>query len=260
MSVIEDLFGVRGKNVLITGGSRGIGKAIAEAFVKAGAKVIICSRDLESCQEVAAELTQHGDCTALACNIAKDEDRQRFLQQVRQHVRKINVLINNAGALWAAPIAEYPEAGWDKVFDLNVKGTFFLIKDLLPLLEAGGTAQDPARIINIGSIDAFHIPQHETYAYSASKAALHQLTKHLAAQLAAKHISANIIAPGMFPSKMLAGTLEQKGLETMVEPIPLKRLTNDADMAGAAIYLASKAGSYLTGAVIPVDGGYATTL
>jgi NAD(P)-dependent dehydrogenase (short-subunit alcohol dehydrogenase family) len=169
-------------------------------------------------------------------------------------------MINNAGAIWAAPLAEYPESGWDKVFDLNVKGTFFLIQALEPLLAAAGTAQDPARIVNVGSIDAFHIPSHETYAYSSSKAALHQLTLHLASRLASRHITANVIAPGMFPSKMMASTLERKGLDATVEPIPLKRLTGPADMAGAAIYLASKAGSYLTGAVLPVDGGYATTL
>lgn len=260
MDVINQLFGVAGKTVLVTGGSRGIGRAITEAFVKAGAKVIICSRDLASCQELAAELKPFGDCIALACNIAKDEDRRRFAAELREHVQAIHVMINNAGAIWAAPIAEYPESGWDKVFDLNVKGTFFLVKELLPLLAAGGSADDPARIINVGSIDAIHIPGHETYAYSASKAALHQLTRHLAAQLAPRHITANVIAPGMFPSKMLAGTLERKGMEEMVAPIPLKRLTGDADMAGAAIYLASKAGSYVTGAVVPVDGGYATLL
>ncbi|GAA4353729.1 SDR family oxidoreductase [Variovorax defluvii] len=260
MDVIKDLFGVAGKTVLVTGGSKGIGRAITEAFVRAGAKVIICSRDLESGEALAKELAEFGDCTALACNVAKDEDRQRFAGELKKQVKSLHVMINNAGALWAAPIAEYPESGWDKVFDLNVKGTFFLIKELLPLLEAGGKHGDPARIINVGSIDAFHVPGHETYAYSASKAALHQLTKHLAAQLAPRHIAANVIAPGMFPSKMLAGTLERKGLEAMVEPIPLKRLTSDPDMAGAAIYLASKAAAYVTGAVLPVDGGYATLL
>ncbi len=260
MDVINELFGVAGKTVLVTGGSRGIGRAITEAFVKAGADVYICSRDLESCQALAGELQAFGKCHALACNIAREEDRKRLAEELGRLAGKLNVMINNAGAIWAAPLAEYPESGWDKVFDLNVKGTFFLVQELLPLLEAGASFDDPARIINIGSIDAFHIPQHETYAYSSSKAALHQLTKHLAAQLASRHIAANIIAPGMFPSKMLAGTLERKGLENMVEPIPLKRLTGDADMAGAAIYLASRAGSYVTGAVLPVDGGYATTL
>lgn len=260
MKVIEELFGVAGKTVLVTGGSRGIGRAITEAFVKSGAKVVICSRDLESCESLAQELKPHGECLALACNVAQDEDRKRFAAELRAKVGSINVMINNAGAIWAAPIEEYPESGWDKVFDLNVKGTFFLIKELLPLLEAGASAADPARIINVGSIDALHIPKHETYAYTSSKAALHQLTKHLAAQLARRHIVANVIAPGVFPSKMLAGTLEQKGLDEVVAPVPLKRLTNESDMAGAAIYLASKAGSYVTGAVLPVDGGYATTL
>jgi NAD(P)-dependent dehydrogenase (short-subunit alcohol dehydrogenase family) len=260
MSVLDELFGVAGKSVLITGGSRGIGRAMAEGFVKASARVYVCSRDAESCRETAQELSAFGVCVPLTCNVASDTDRKRLLADFSQHEVKLNVLINNAGALWAAPLAEYPESGWDKVFDLNVKGTFFLIKELAPLLAAAGTATDPARIINVGSIDAFHIPAHETYAYTSSKAALHQLTIHLASQLATQHITANVIAPGMFPSKMLAGTLERKGLDAMVDPVPLKRLTADSDMAGAAIYLASKAGAYVTGAILPVDGGYATTL
>lgn len=260
MSVLDELFGVTGKSVLITGGSRGIGRAMAEAFVKAGARVYVCSRDAESCSETAKELSAFGSCTPLACNVASDADRKRLMAEFSQHEKSLNVLVNNAGAIWAAPLSEYPESGWDKVFDLNVKGTFFLVKEFAPMLAAAGTAEDPSRIINVGSIDAFHIPGHETYAYTSSKAALHQLTIHLANQLAGKHITANVIAPGMFPSKMLAGTLERKGLDAMVEPVPLKRLTADADMAGAAIYLASKAGAYVTGAVLPVDGGYATTL
>lgn len=260
MNVLDELFGVAGKSVLITGGSRGIGQSIAEGFVKAGARVYVCSRDAQSVNATAQELSAYGSCTALTCNVASDADRKRLVQDLSERESALNVVIHNAGALWAAPLADYPESGWDKVFDLNVKGTFFLTKELVPLLAAAGTHDDPARIINIGSIDAFHIPGHETYAYSSSKAALHQLTKHLAAQLAAKHITANVIAPGMFPSKMLAGTLERKGHDAMVEPVPLKRLTGPSDMAGAAIYLASKAGAYVTGAVLPVDGGYATTL
>lgn len=260
MSVIEELFGVAGKSVLITGGSRGIGKAIAEAFVRAGARVTVCSRDAPSCAETAAELSQFGSCHALACNVSSAEDRRRVAQDIAQREKKLDVLINNAGAIWAAPLEEYPESGWDKVFDLNVKGTFFLVKELVPLLAAAGTAEQPARIINVGSIDAFHIPAHETYAYTSSKAALHQLTLHLAKQLAPRHITANIIAPGLFPSKMLASSIERKGVDALADPIPLKRLTAPSDMAGTAIYLASKAGAYVTGAVLPVDGGYATTL
>jgi NAD(P)-dependent dehydrogenase (short-subunit alcohol dehydrogenase family) len=173
---------------------------------------------------------------------------------------RLDILINNAGAIWAAPLAEYPESGWDKVFDLNVRGLFFLIRDLVPMLEKAGTAADPARVINIGSIDGFHIPKHETYAYSASKAASHQLSIHLADQLARRHITVNVIAPGMFPSKMMAGTLETQGEEKILEKVPMKRLTSGDDMAGTAIFLASRAASYITGAVVPVDGGTATTL
>ena len=169
------------------------------------------------------------------------------------------MLVNNAGALWAAPLAEYPESGWDKVFDLNVKATFFLIQQLLPMLEAAAKPEDPARIINIGSVNAISIPSHETYAYVSSKAALHQLTRHLASQLASRHVTANVLAPGLYPSKMQTAMIESKGLDTLVAPIPLKRLANEADMAGTAIFLASKAGAYLTGAVVPVDGGLATT-
>lgn len=260
MSVLDELFGVAGKCVLITGGSRGIGRAMAEAFVKAGARVYVCSRDAESCNKTAQELSAFGSCTPLPCNVASDSDRKRLVTELATREKALNVLINNAGAIWAAPLAEYPESGWDKVFDLNVKGTFFLVKELTPMLEAAGTHDDPARIINVGSIDAFHVPAHETYAYTSSKAALHQLTIHLASQLAGRHITANIIAPGLFPSKMLAGTLERKGVDAIVAPIPMKRLTGPSDMAGAAIYLASRAGAYVTGVVLPVDGGYATTL
>ena len=146
------------------------------------------------------------------------------------------------------------------MFDLNVKGVFFLTQMLLPMLEASASAADPARIINVGSVNAIRIPTHETYAYVASKSALHQLTRHLAGQLAARHITANVIAPGLYPSKMQVAQIEKKGLETLVAPIPLKRLANETDMAAAAIYLASKAGSFLTGAVVPVDGGMATTV
>ena len=158
--------------------------------------------------------------------------------------------------LWA----NIPKSGWDKVFDLNVRGLFFLIRDLVPMIAGGGSAADPARIINIGSIDGFHIPKHETYAYSSSKAAAHHLSIHLADQLAKRHITVNVIAPGMFPSKMMVGTLEKQGEDKVLEKVPMKRLTNGDDMAGTAIFLASRAASYITGVVVPVDGGTATTL
>jgi len=260
MSVIDELFGVAGKSVLVTGGSRGIGRAIAEAFVRAGARVYICSRDAQSCTETAAVLAAEGTCIALPSNLATDEGRKRLVAMLAARESSLNVLVNNAGAIWTAPLAEYPESGWDKVFDLNVKGTFFLIKELTNLLEAAATPDDPSRIINVGSIDAFRIPPHESYAYPASKAALHQLTRQLASRLAARHITVNVIAPGLYPSKMLAAPSELEAHRELVAPIPLKRLAGPADMAGAALFLASKAGSYVTAAVLPVDGGLATTL
>lgn len=260
MGILDDYFGVAGKIVLVTGGGKGIGEAIAEGFVEAGAKVYICSRSEAACAETAARLSKKGFCASFAADLSTDAGRARLAQEMTGREERLDVLVNNSGALWAAPIAEYPEAGWDKVFDLNVKGTFFVVQALLPLLEKAASKDNPARIINIGSIDGFHVPKHETYAYSSSKAALHHLTRHLADQLAPRHILANVIAPGMFPSKMMKGTLERKGEAAVLEKVPLKRLTNDVDMAAAAIYFASKASSYVTGAVLPVDGGTATVL
>ena len=262
MSILDDYFGVAEKVVLVTGGGRGIGESIAEGFVKAGSKVYICSRNAATCEQTAARLAAFGHCVALpvAGDIGKSEGRAAIVAAIQAREDKIDVLINNAGALWSAPLAEYPESGWDKVFDLNVKGLFFLIRDLTPMIEKAASKAHPARIINIGSIDAFHIPKHETYAYSSSKAAAHQLSIHLADQLAKRHITVNVIAPGMFPSKMMQGTLDTVGEEKIVEKVPLKRLTGPDDMAGAAIFLASHAASYITGAVIPVVGGTATSL
>lgn len=262
MDILDHFFGVKGKVVLVTGGGRGIGESIAEGFVKAGAKVYICSRKAETCAETAARLSKFGTCIALpvSADIAHAEGRAAVVREMNAREKQLDVLINNAGALWAAPLAEYPESGWDKVFDLNVKGVFFLIRDLVPMLEKSATKASPGRVINIGSIDGFHIPKHETYAYSSSKAASHQLSIHLADQLARRNITVNVIAPGMFPSKMMQGTLDRIGEEKILEKVPLRRLTNGDDMAGTALFLASHAASYITGAVIPVDGGTATTL
>lgn len=260
MEFLNQLFGVAGKSVLITGGSRGIGLAIAEGFVKAGARVYICSRDAAVCDEAATELSEFGTCIALPGNVSDHEGRASLVARLAKYETQLDVLINNAGAIWAAPLAEYPEHGWDKVFDLNVKAVFYLIQQFLPMLEAGATLENPARIINVGSVNALRIPDHETYAYVSSKAAVHQLTRHLAGKLAARHVTANVLAPGLYPSKMLTKDIEVKGEEAVVGRVPLRRLSTSLDMSGAAIYLASQAGSFLTGAVIPVDGGMATTV
>jgi NAD(P)-dependent dehydrogenase (short-subunit alcohol dehydrogenase family) len=254
------LFDVSGKVVLVTGGSRGIGRAIAEGFVRAGARVYVCGRKADVCAQVAEELSALGECHGIAADVGTLPGCEALASALLERESRLDVLVNNAGALWAAPLADYPESGWDKVFDVNVKGPFFLVQALLPLLETAATPEDPARVITIGSIDAFHVPQHETYAYSASKAAAHQLARHLAKALAPSYITSNVIAPGMFPSKMMQGTIEARGEEAVLQRVPLKRFVSDSDMAGSAIFLASSAGSFITGAVLPVDGGTATTL
>lgn len=257
---VIDLFDVSGKVVVVTGGSRGIGFAIAEGFVKAGARVYICSRKADDCAKAAAELSAYGECHPFRADLGSVDGCRAFAAELAERESRVDVLVNNAGSIWVEKLADYPESGWDKVFNVNVKGPFFLVQALLPLLKAAASPQDPARVINIGSIDAFHVPDHETYAYSASKAAVHHLSRHLAAQLASHSITVNVIAPGRFRSKMLENAIEIEGADALLDPIPLKRFAEAPDMAGAAIYLASRAGAFVTGAVIPVDGGHATTL
>jgi NAD(P)-dependent dehydrogenase (short-subunit alcohol dehydrogenase family) len=255
---VSELFSIAGKTALVTGGSRGIGAMIARGYVEAGAKVYISSRKREVCDEVAAELSKIGTCVSLPANLADEAACIGLADEVAARETELHVLVNNAGATWGAPLAEFPAEAWDKVLDLNVKAPFFLTRALLPLLEAAATADDPARVINIGSIDAIQVPMLETYSYSSSKAAVHQLTRHLARTLGRKHITVNAIAPGPFESKMMAETLRNFG-DDIARSSPLNRIGRPDDMAGAAIFLASRAGSYVTGAVLPVDGGIATT-
>jgi NAD(P)-dependent dehydrogenase (short-subunit alcohol dehydrogenase family) len=253
----SDLFSIADKTALVTGGTRGIGRMIAEGFVDAGAAVYISSRKADACAEVAAELSKKGTCIGIPADLSKEAECRRLADEMAERVDKLDILVNNAGATWGAPMAEYDEAAFERVLALNVKGVFHLTKFLVPLLEKAGTQEEPARIINIGSIDGIAVPLLETYAYSASKAAVHQLTRHLAKRLAPT-ITVNAIAPGPFESKMMAATLEAFG-EQIAANAPLKRIGRPDDMAGAAIYLSSRAGAYLTGATIPVDGGIATT-
>jgi NAD(P)-dependent dehydrogenase (short-subunit alcohol dehydrogenase family) len=253
----SDLFSIADKTALVTGGTRGIGRMIAEGFVDAGAAVYISSRKADACAEVAAELSKKGTCIGIPADLSKEAECRRLADEMAERVDKLDILVNNAGATWGAPMAEYDEAAFERVLALNVKGVFHLTNFLVPLLEKAGTQEEPARIINIGSIDGIAVPLLETYAYSASKAAVHQLTRHLAKRLAPT-ITVNAIAPGPFESKMMAATLEAFG-EQIAANAPLKRIGRPDDMAGAAIYLSSRAGAYLTGATIPVDGGIATT-
>jgi NAD(P)-dependent dehydrogenase (short-subunit alcohol dehydrogenase family) len=253
----SDLFSILGKTALVTGGTRGIGRMIAEGFVDAGATVYISSRKADVCAEVAAELSKRGTCIGLPADLSREDECRRLAGEMTGRVDRLDILVNNAGATWGAPLAEFDEAAFERVLALNVKGVFHLTKFLVPLLEKTGTQSEPARVINIGSIDVIGVPTLETYSYSASKAAVHQMTRHLAKRLAPT-ITVNAIAPGPFESKMMAATLEAFG-EQIAASAPLKRIGRPDDMAGAAIYLSSRAGAYLTGAIIPVDGGIATT-
>jgi len=255
---VSDLFSLAGKTALVTGGSRGIGLMIARGYVEAGARVYVSSRKAQVCEQVAAELSRTGECHALPADLAADGAAEQLAEAVAAREDRLHVLVNNAGTNWNVPLADYSADAWDKVMGLNVRGPFLLTRALVPLLEAAGTDDDPARVINIGSIDGIQVPLFETYAYSTSKAALHHLTRHLARQLGPRHITVNAVAPGPFQSKMMEATLEAFG-DSIAASSPLGRIGRPDDMAGAAIYLASRAGAYVTGAVIPVDGGIATT-
>jgi len=254
---MRDLFSIAGKTALVTGGSRGIGLMIARGFVEAGAKVYISSRKADVCDRAAAELAQAGTCVSLPADLSTEAGAHALADAVATREQALDILVNNAGANWGAPLAEYPDAAWDKVLALNVKSVFHLSRLLLPLLERAARPGDPARIINVGSIDGLHVPVLETYAYSASKAAVHHMTRVLARRLAPHGVTVNAVAPGPFESKMMAETL-QRFRDAIVASCPLGRIGEPEDMAGVAIYLASRAGAYLTGAVIPVDGGIST--
>lgn len=256
---MADLFSVEGKSVLVTGGSRGIGLMIARGFAERGARVYISSRKAEVCEQVASELSKLGSCVALPADLGSNPGVLDLAKQLRAREPSLDVLVNNAGANWGEPLEDFPEAGWDKVMTLNVKSIFFLTRELLPQLRAAATPERPARVINIGSIDGLHVPPLETYSYSTSKAALHHLTRVLARRLAADDITVNAVAPGPFESKMMAATLEAAG-DMIARTNPRKRIGIPDDMAGVAVFLASQAAAYITGAVIPVDGGISTTL
>ena len=256
---MKDLFSVSGKVVLVTGGSRGIGAMIARGFVENGARVYISARKAEACDATARELGELGECISLPADLSTDQACEELAAEVTRREKKLDVLVNNAGTNWAAPLDEYPDDAWDKVLSVNVKAVFNLTRHCHALLTAAATPSDPARVINIGSIDGLRVPEVETYAYSTSKAAVHQVTRLLARRLAPESITVNAVAPGPFESKMMAETLDRFG-EAIVASCPLSRIGTPEDMAGVAIYLASRAGAYVTGTVIPVDGGIFGTM
>jgi NAD(P)-dependent dehydrogenase (short-subunit alcohol dehydrogenase family) len=251
---MTDLFSIEGKVALVTGGGSGIGWMIAEAYARAGARVYIASRKQKELDARIAELADAGDCRAIVADLSSEAGCQGLGDEIERREGRLDVLVNNAGANWGAAYEEYPESAWDRVLNLNVKGVFQLTRRLTPQLAAAATPEDPARVINIGSIDGILVPTLETYAYSASKAAVHHLTAVLAKKLAPQHITVNAVAPGPFQSRMMKATLDRFG-DAVARRVPLGRIGSPEDMAGVAIFLASRAGAFVNAAVIPVDGG-----
>lgn len=255
--MIPDLFSVSGKTALITGGSSGIGLMIAEGYARAGVRVYLSSRKPQACAAAAEHLSQFGEVHAIPADVSREDDCRALIDELASRESALHILVNNAGATWGAPFESFPPAAFDKVLTLNVKAPFVLTQLARPLLRAGARDDDPARVINIGSIDGITVPRLGTFAYSASKAALHQLTRHLAYELAPS-ILVNAIAPGPFPSKMMAATLDAVG-DRLAATVPVKRIGRTEDMAAAAVFLAARASNYITGVVLPVDGGLSTT-
>jgi NAD(P)-dependent dehydrogenase (short-subunit alcohol dehydrogenase family) len=253
---MSDLFDVSGRTALVTGGSRGIGLMIARGLVQAGASVIVSSRKSKEVEAAAQELAAAGNCHAIPGDVSTQQGAAELAQATREHFDQLDILVNNAGTNWGAPLEEYPASGWQKVAHTNVEGVFHLTVALLPELRAAADAANPARVINIGSIDGLRTPPYENYAYSASKAAVHMLTRHLAKRLAGDHITVNAIAPGPFESKMTAVLFDSdESREAIAQTVPLGRIGRPDDVAGLTLLLASRAGAYLTGTVIPLDGG-----
>ena len=254
-----DLFDLSGKYALVTGGTKGIGMMIARGLLQAGARVVISSRKADTCAEAQHLLSEFGDVQAIPADLSRHDECRRLADHVKAGSERLDILVNNAGAMWREPLETFPDEAWDTVLDLNLKSPFWLVQALLPALRRAGTADDPARVVNIGSIaGGIHVAESPNYSYAGSKAALHQLTRVLARELGPQHVTVNAVAPGPFPSHMMAATLEAVG-EKLAAKAPLRRLGRDDDMAGIAVFLAGRAGAYLTGTVIPVDGGIATT-
>lgn len=254
MNYLQQNFSLDGKTALVTGGARGVGEMIAQGLIQAGAKVYITSRQTEDLDQKVAQFGQYGQCLGIVADVAKTEGIEVLAETFSAKEDKLDILINNAGKTWGAPLESYPEKAWDDVMAINAKSPFILVQKLLPLLRSAGTVDQPSHVVNIGSVAAMTKDSLSAYAYGTSKAAIHHLTGVLAKELVKDHINVNAIAPGSFPSKMTAAimkTEEQK--KAVFESIPMGRMGSPEDIANLAIYLCSS--SYMTGNIIPIDGG-----
>ena len=252
MDSIDQLFSLKGRVALVTGGSRGIGRMIAEGFLRAGARVYISSRKEEACNAAAEAMSKLGECVSLPADVSSLDGVRQLVGEYQRHEQRLDILVNNAGAAWGAPYAEFPESGWDKVVDLNMKAPFFLTQAFTPLLKASAT-EHLAKVIHVASIDGLSVNPLETYSYAASKAGLIHLTRRMALELGPERIVVSAIAPGAFASDMNKDARDHG--DDVAQHIPAGRIGTPQDMAGAAIYLASRAGDYVVGATLVVDGG-----
>lgn len=262
MGYVDELFSVRGKTALVTGGATGIGRMIATGLSQAGARVLIASRKGEDCARLADEINAlggEGTAEGFAGDVGTEEGVTMLVEAVKSRTGKLDILVNNAGVSWGASYEEFPHAAWAKVMAVNVAGLFTLTRDLTPLLSAAGSDEDPARVINLGSVMGTQPLADGAYSYTAAKAAVHHLTRTLANELAERRITVNAFAPGPFQSKMTAfATARDDQVERIGAGVPLGRIGAPEDVAGAAIYLCSRAGAYITGAILPIDGGVST--
>ncbi len=263
MSIFEELFSLEGKKALVTGGATGIGRMIATALSRAGAEVMIASRKADACvavaEEINAQLKQEGaggSVTGFAGDVASKDGVEALAAEVAARTDRLNILFNNAGTTWGAPIDEFPYEGWSRVLDVNVTGLFHLTRTLLPLLEKAATPDDPARVVNLGSVMGSAPIGDGAYSYAVSKAAVHHMTRILAKELAGRHITFNAFAPGPFQSKMTAfATTTDEQVAKVSAGVPLGRIGSPEDIAGASLYLCGRGGAYVTGLILPLDGG-----
>ncbi len=259
MAYLDNLFSVAGKTALVTGGATGIGRMVATALVEGGATVLIASRKGDACEAVAAELNAldaPGSAIGFAGDVGTPEGIDALVAEVNGRTDVLHILVNNAGVTWGEPLDTFPHMAWHRVMNVNVGGLFTLTRDLLPLLDAAATGDDPARIINLGSVMGSQPVAEGAYSYSASKAAVHHLTRIMANEFARRHITVNAFAPGPFQSKMTAfATATDEQAKKVGGGVPLGRIGSPEDIAGATLFLCSKAGSYVSGAILPLDGG-----